>query len=90
MSRKKVHHGLHTYRFKDNPEEKAFALAWQKEQVRPLATPLLVMLLGNGCEPAVVSDRDHEVAATVIQWLGSPVGQAFLQGLGYEKKGSNQ
>ena len=26
-----------------------------------------------------VSERDHIVAATVIQWLGSPVGQQFLK-----------
>lgn len=31
-------------------------------------------MMGNGKDPAEVSDRDREVAATVIQWLGSPVG----------------
>ena len=26
-----------------------------------------------------VTDRDREVAATVIQWLGSPCGQSFVE-----------
>lgn len=33
----------------------------------------------------IPTDREHEVAATVVQWLGSPVGQGFLRDLGYEK-----
>lgn len=37
--------------------------------------------LGNGKDPVEVSDRDREVAATVIQWLGSPVGNNFLREL---------
>ena len=28
-----------------------------------------------------VTERDRKVAATVIQWLGSPVGQSFLSKL---------
>lgn len=38
-------------------------------------------MMGNGKDPAEVSDRDREVAATVIQWLGSPVGNNFLREL---------
>ncbi|MGI0076015.1 MAG: hypothetical protein ACREAU_01245 [Nitrosopumilaceae archaeon] len=26
-----------------------------------------------------ISARDAQVAVTVIQWLGSPIGQAFLE-----------
>ncbi len=32
------------------------------------------------------TDRDKQVAATVVQWLGSNVGQDFLHGLGFKQK----
>ena len=35
--------------------------------------------MGDGASRAEVSDRDELVAATLIQWLGSPVGQTFLK-----------
>ena len=38
-------------------------------------------MMGNGKDPVEVSDRDREVAATVIQWLGSPIGNNFLREL---------
>lgn len=40
---------------------------------------MLEYLMGDGATRGVVSDRDELVAATVIQWLGSPVGQGFLR-----------
>lgn len=33
----------------------------------------------GGKTPAQVSLRDEMIAATVIQWLGSPVGSCFLR-----------
>lgn len=79
--------GLHTHRFRDNPEEERFAKAWddQNRHGSNLAY-LLDPKNGVGCRPPEPTDREHEVAATVIQWLGSPVGQGFLRDLGYEKK----
>jgi hypothetical protein len=79
--------GLHTYRFQDNPEEKAFAEAWEEQHLgngRHLG-----YLLSKTQDPEVPSFRDELVAATVIQWLGSPVGQIFLRNLGYEKRHKN-
>lgn len=81
------YHGLREYRWKDNPEEERFAGAWAK--LNPLGGHLDHLLdtrpdqIGR---PPVCSDRDQVVAATVIQWLGSPVGQAFLRDLGYTRK----
>jgi hypothetical protein len=79
--------GLHPHRFRDNPSERAFADAWAKsnEYGHTLAYLLHVGDQG-GARPPEPSDRDHVVAATVMQWLGSPVGQAFLRDLGYERK----
>ena len=73
--------GLHQYRFKDNPLEKHFAEAWNTENNRSEGRGVLDYLLAKNCNyPAgEASDRDREVAATVIQWLGSPVGQSFLE-----------
>lgn len=61
-----------------NPEEKRFADAWKKEHV-------LHHLLGNGAFPRVPTKEEAAAAATVIQWLGSPVGQGFLSDLGYAR-----
>lgn len=72
--------GIHTNRYKSNPEEKKFADAWSEL----CAFGHLEKQLGDGKQEADVSDRDRVVAATVIQWLGSPVGESFLRGLGYE------
>lgn len=78
--------GLHTHRFKDNPEEKRFADAWldQNKHGNNLAHLLDQRPVHQG-HPPTPSDRDYVVAATVIQWLGSPVGQIFLRDLGYER-----
>lgn len=78
----KILYGYQTHRFKNNPEERRFAVAWHHQQ----AGKTLAYLLGNGVQPSdMVSARDNDVAATVIQWLGSPVGRAFLEELGYTK-----
>lgn len=72
--------GAHTYRLNSNPKEKLFADAWQ-EQNRLGRFTMLEQLLSDdgGKTPADVSDRDEMIAATVIQWLGSPVGSCFLR-----------
>lgn len=77
--------GLHAYRFAENPEEKHFADAWDAEH-GPMGVGLLAHLLGDGITPGFPTTRDHVVAATVIQWLGSPVGQVWLRDLGYERR----
>ena len=81
--------GLRPYRFKDNPEEKRFAEAWAKqcENGKVLDHLLDERPVQQGYPPSA-SLRDEVVAATIIQWLGSPVGQYFLGDLGYEKGGS--
>lgn len=79
------HKGKSLHRLKDNPEEKRFARAWEEMCDRSH----LEYLLGDGKDPAQdVTERDALVAATVIQWLGSPVGRGFLEELGYTKSKS--
>ena len=73
--------GLHTYRLRDNATERRFAKAWVEENTSGPTNPipLLAHLLGDGRDPVIPTLRDEEVAATVIQWLGSPVGMSFLK-----------
>ena len=80
--------GLRQYRFEDNPMEREFAEEWERINVSQADGTLdgrqtLDYLLADDCNrPAgEVTDRDRVVAATVIQWLGSPVGMEFLRRL---------
>ena len=73
-----------SYRFNTNPTEKKFYRAWVGENERGLVLEYLMSTDEFGRRQPV-SDRDHVVAATVIQWLGSPVGQSFLTDLGYKR-----
>ena len=78
--------GLHHHRLKGNPEEKRFAEEWMKENRQGKILAYLLTCGDQHGRPLEPSDRDHTVAATVIQWLGSPVGQNWLKDLGYTKK----
>jgi|APSaa5957512622_1039677.scaffolds.fasta_scaffold83478_2 hypothetical protein len=83
----KNHTGLRPYRLASNPDEQVFADQWKKVNKNP--SNLLDHLLAdnpNGQCQAPAELRDKLVAATVVQWLGSPVGQGFLRDCGYTKK----
>lgn len=69
-----VHEGVFSHRVRANELEAKFQDAWKKEQ----EDNRLAWLLGDGREMGSVSQRDAIVAATVVQWLGSSVGQEFL------------
>ena len=69
--------GLHTHRFEQNPLERIFAEEWEKEN-RDERTLKYLLKPPSNIYPVYVEDNDREIIATVIQWLGSPVGQAFL------------
>lgn len=79
MPKSNIHVGLNAHRLTDDglstDREKAFAEQWQAEQEQHL----LAYLLGENNQRGLVSDRDAAVAATVIQWLGSNVGNGFLE-----------
>lgn len=84
------HVGLHAYRLADDPHgrEAAFAEEWAKEQAKP---PMLAMMIhsekaddawatfGRNYYPERLTQREAEIAATVVQWLGSPVGFTFVE-----------
>ena len=69
--------GLREYRFADNPHERIAAELWEKQGV-------LGYLLADDPgrhPPPTPSERDQVVAATLMQWLGSPVGRCFFRDL---------
>ena len=70
------HEGAHLYRLKHNPMEQLFHDEWKHRNDLGHA---LEYLMGDGNDRAAISARDEKVAATVMQWLGSPVGQSFLE-----------
>jgi hypothetical protein len=75
------HEGLRTNRLQREPLEKAFAKAWKDKNEKSAGVDLLDYLLAEDPNhpKGEVSQRDATVAATVIQWLGSHVGQCFLR-----------
>lgn len=87
MKKKRVNEGLKSYRLRDNPEEKRIANAWEKFETQgQIVNHILDSRPVHSGHPPEASDRDRAVAATFLQWLGSPVGQHFLtEVLGYAK-----
>jgi hypothetical protein len=72
--------GILHERIYKNPTEREADRSWRGLQDRTV--PLLETLLAHDTRwPSPVSERDYEVAATVMQWLGTAVGQSFLEGL---------
>lgn len=69
--------GLHQYRFEKNPIEKKFATAWENQDKAHDTVRYLLSDEINKLKE--VTKRDREVAATVIQWLGSDCGQYFVR-----------
>jgi len=70
-----VHEGISRHRLEQNPLEKKFAEEWDKKA--PLT--LGYLLCGQDRHFHDYTQRDAEVAATIIQWLGSPVGESFVR-----------
>lgn len=84
MSKEMRNKGLHHLRLERldlNALEIRYARAWERENKDSIQRGLLELLLTDG-----VSDRDREVAATLIQWLGSDVGQDFVRRVLRKKK----
>ena len=74
---KPKHVGISSHRLRsDNPREVVFARLWQEQN--DSGETLEYLLSTKNRRDGSASDRDREVAATVIQWLGSNVGMSFL------------
>lgn len=79
-----LYKGLHANRYVREPMEKRFAIAWDDLMILSKGQHLDNMLDTSGRpNPSRVTPSTQVVAATVIQWLGSEVGQAFLRDVGF-------
>ena len=45
------------------------------------ATIAYVLNKGSNLSPVICTEEEQKVANTIIQWLGSPCGQGFLEGV---------
>jgi len=84
--------GFSSHRYNREPLEKLFAECWQEENTQlAVRNCTLDHLFSENADDYVEeqSDEKHKLASTLIQWLGSPVGQGFLARViekGMEKK----
>lgn len=62
-----------------NGLEKTFVKVWRDQERNKLLANLLDPQPEKENCPATPTSRDYQVAETVVQWLGSPVGQGFIE-----------
>lgn len=75
--------GKHTHRLNANPMEKRFADAWATYNSDGNVTEYLLSTRLN--ERQFVPEDTEVDIATIVQWLGSPVGMHFLEeALGFD------
>ena len=75
------------YRFQDNPKEQEFFEKFV-EQFKDNPHSLSGIIFGWGndrqTEPKeLLTEREMDICANLMQWLGSPVGQGFLDSCGF-------
>jgi hypothetical protein len=73
----KIYQGKSAHRYKENPLEKAFAEEWAVQSEQHKTPEYLLFPSSQVCYSEVDADR-RLAMNTVVQWLGSPVGQGFL------------
>ena len=78
--------GLKTYRHKDNSKEKELHDKFLKQFDVKGVSQIVNETYSNGEPKKYVSNDEYRLIITTIQWLGSPVGQAFLKECGFELK----
>jgi hypothetical protein len=81
---------MHRIGVPGNELEQKFLVEWNKQNKRNGILGYLLSTEVNEEDWTDVTSRDMEVAATVIQWLGSSCGQVFLRDCGFEFKGEKR
>lgn len=81
--------GNKEYRFEDNPKEKEF---YEKfiEMISNEGSDAIHSIIFShdkyGKPKEYLTDRERDICSNLIQWLGSPVGQGFLEECGFTNK----
>jgi hypothetical protein len=74
------HVGRNRHRLASNPKEKVFARAWLEQQTESHTLQwLLCASPDQNTQERDLTQLEATCAATLMQWLGSPVGFCFLQ-----------
>tara|TARA_R110000851_G_scaffold47424_2_gene115165 strand:- start:15686 stop:15946 length:261 start_codon:yes stop_codon:yes gene_type:complete len=78
--------GYKNYRHSQNPKEKEFHDKFLKEHNSQYEDMDLIVF-GHGSQSFspndYLTDREKKIILSTIQWLGSPVGQGFLNECGF-------
>ena len=77
--RKLKHVGMYEKRLKDNPMELAFSEEWKRQQSESNTLEWLLCLDAEGNSIRELNQTEATCAATMMQWLGSPVGFGWLE-----------
>lgn len=78
---------LKPYRFADNPKEKELFDTFVDEYYKNWNLIVFGQRDGVGNYPdGYLTEREENIVASTIQWLGSHVGQGFLKECGFELK----
>ncbi len=73
-----------THRFEENPKEKEFVEKFQKEICK--RNLLGNIIFADNKERRHLNNTEERIVISAIQWLGSPVGQSFLNQCGFHLK----
>lgn len=80
--------GYKTYRHKDNPKEKELHDKFVEWYVNDHSNmDLLVFPPANDQQTRAedtLSDREKRIVITMVQWMGTPLGQSLLRECGFE------
>jgi putative RNA 2'-phosphotransferase len=69
--------GIREFRFERNPAERVFVEEFIEQD--KCCNTLEYILSCNPNQRQYITDKQRSVAMTVIQWMGSPCGQSFLE-----------
>lgn len=79
--------GNKVYRHEQNPEEKRLHDAFVKEHGDEDMAGIVFKPNKRGTAPSeYLTPREEKIVISTIQWLGSPIGQNWLNRMGYKKK----
>lgn len=73
------HEGISKNRLQFNPKERIFADAWTDQNRIIGRSAMTIEWLLHPTDGMPVTQEECTVAATMMQWLGSPVGFNFLE-----------
>ena len=81
------------YRFKDNPKETDFHDKFIDMYYNNTSSHKTLSAIVNGWSNTnqnipneYLSEKEENICLNIIQWLGSSVGQSFINGCGFELK----